>query len=344
MATTIGLVAAAAVIEAGYNLAKFVSDILHLPGPLAVMFPLILEAVAATFALQDLRDRRQGHDSTAMRVATYLTLVGSSVINGIVGVSSYEAAGLLEVLPPLVLAAVIHLHGDRATRAHHSRAVLSEAWRTEQLRAAQVASVAAVLPLLAGDDEDGRATVTLLRGRLESRTLEPGEALIAAGWHDRHVRTASASRLRRLETVAATVWGADGAPTPPPPPHLEPAPEPEPAPATPEPSAELLQPTEEQPQPLQEPTPARHRRPAKRQPRSRQTRPKTQPAAAGNDDILLPVAREVAREITARGERLTRDNLVAGIRGAGHSCDNARGGHLLKAIRDIRDNRKDRSA
>jgi hypothetical protein len=74
-----------------------------------------------------------------------------------------------------------------------------------------------VLPLLSGDDEDGRATVALLRRRLLTATLEPGEALIAAGWHQRHARDMSASRLRRLEAVAATVWEPARPRTPTPP-------------------------------------------------------------------------------------------------------------------------------
>ena len=93
MATAIGMVAVSAMAEAGWNLGRFVLEILHLPIPLAVMFPLILEAVAGTFAVQDLRDRRQGHDSPGMRAATYLTLVASSTINGVVGVSAYGPAG-----------------------------------------------------------------------------------------------------------------------------------------------------------------------------------------------------------------------------------------------------------
>ena len=210
MATVIGAVAAAAMAEAGFNLANFVLVILHLPLLLAVMFPLIMEAAAASFAIQDLRDRRQGHANPGMRVATYLTLVASAVINGVVGRALHGSAGLLEILAPLVLAALIHLHGDRANRAYHSRAVLRPEWRAQQLRAAQVESVMDVLPLLAGDDPDGRATVDLLRRRLTSQTLEPGEALIAAGWHQRGERDMAASRLRRLETVAATVWGHAG--------------------------------------------------------------------------------------------------------------------------------------
>jgi hypothetical protein len=178
------------------------------------MFPLIMEAAAASFAIQDLRDRRQGHANLGMRIATYLTLVASALINGVVGRALHGAAGLLEVLAPLVLAALIHLHGDRANRAYHSRAVLRPEWRAQQLRAAQVESVMDVLPLLAGDDPDGRATVDLLRRRLTTQTLEPGEALIAAGWHQRGERDMTASRLRRLETVAATVWGHAGPPAP----------------------------------------------------------------------------------------------------------------------------------
>jgi hypothetical protein len=209
MATAIGLVAVSAMAEAGWNLGKFVLDILRLPLPLAVMFPVIMESASGTFAIQDLRDRRAGYNSTAMRAATYLTLAASSAINGIVGATTHGRAGLLEVFPPLVLAAVIHLHGDRATRAWHSRAVLRPEWRAARLREDQVTSTVEVLPLLAGDDEHGLATVALLRRRLESCTLEPGEALMAAGWGQRAARVTSPSMLRRLETVAATVWGPD---------------------------------------------------------------------------------------------------------------------------------------
>lgn len=212
MATAIGLIAVVAVVEAGYNLGVAVLDILHLPLPLAVAFPVLAETTAGTFAVQDLRDRRQGQGSRALRASTHVTLVASAAVNGAVGVWAHGVAGGLEVMPPMVLAAIIHIHGDRATRAHRSRAVLRPEWRAEQLRAAQVASVVEVLPILAGTDPDGRATVELLRWRLEARTLSPGEALIAAGWHDRSGRAMPVPRLRRLETVAATVWGDDGPP------------------------------------------------------------------------------------------------------------------------------------
>ena len=212
MAGTITAVAVAAMAEAGFNLASFVSKTLHLPSILALLFPLIFESTAASFAIQDMRDRRQGHANGGMRAATYGTLITSAVVNGVVGRETYGSAGLLEVVPPLVLALVIHLHGDRANRAYHSRAVLRPEWRQQQLRRAQVESVSDVLPLLTGDSEHGRATVDLLRRRLDSVTLEPGEALIAAGWHERDTRDLDADALRRLETVAATVWGPEGAP------------------------------------------------------------------------------------------------------------------------------------
>jgi hypothetical protein len=211
---TVAVIAAAAMAEAGYNLARFVDDILGLPTLLAIAFPVIAEATAVSFAVQDLRDRRHGHASRAMRAATYLTLAMSSAVNGVVGFAMHGVGGLLEILPPLVLGAVIHLHGDRASRAWHSRAVLRPSWQATQQRAAQVDSVVEVLPLLAGDDADGQATVALLRRRLHAQTLEPGEALIAAGWHDRDTRGMTPSRLRRLETVAATVWGSAGPPAP----------------------------------------------------------------------------------------------------------------------------------
>jgi hypothetical protein len=352
MSAVIGLVAAAAMAEAGWNLGRFVLKILHLPFPLAVMFPLILESVAGTFAVQDLRDRRQGHDSPGMRAATYLTLVASSTINGVVGVSAYGPAGLLEVLPPLVLAAVIHLHGDRATRAHHSRAVHSPAWRAAQLRKAQVASVIEVLPLLAGDDKDGEATVDLLRRRLESCTLEPGEALLSAGWHDREVRTESVSRLRRLETVAATVWGQDVPPSPAPVGRgpgqdadwqailaawaevLRPAPG-EVSPVGGRPVGEDAVPA---PEPVTDPAPGKEPKapagPSRRRPvRKPAAKSQRRPRVTGGDDILLPVAREVARDLNAQGKPVTRDALRDGIRAKGKSCANARAGQLLAAIR-----------
>jgi hypothetical protein len=212
---TVALIATAAMAEAGYNLARFVHDILGLPALLAIAFPVIAEATAVSFAVQDLRDRRQGHESKAMRAATYLTLAMSSAVNGVVGYAMHGLGGLLEILPPLVLGAVIHLHGDRASRAWHSRAVLRPSWQAAQQRSAQVDSVVEVLPLLAGDDADGQATVALLRRRLQAQTLEPGEALIAAGWYDRDTRGMPPSRLRRLETVAATVWGPAGPPAAP---------------------------------------------------------------------------------------------------------------------------------
>jgi hypothetical protein len=207
MSAAIGVVATAAMVEAGWNLGQFVFKILALPLALAIMFPVIMEATAGTFAVQDLRDRRAGHSNTAMRAATYLTLAVSSAINGVVGYAAHSHAGLLEIFPPLILGAVIHLHGDRATRAWHSRAVLRPEWRAARDREACVASVTEVLPLLLGDDVHGRATVALLRRRLESCTLEPGDALRAAGWAQRAERITSQTMRLRLETVAATVWG-----------------------------------------------------------------------------------------------------------------------------------------
>ena len=223
VAATVGLVAVVAMAEAAYNLGAGVLELLKLPLLLALAFPLIGEAAATSFALQDLRDRRRGVRNAGLRRATYVFLAASAAVNAAVGAALAKGAvGLLEMLPPLVLGAVIHLHGERANRAWKSRARLRPAWRAEQLRAAQVESVLDVLPLLAGEDQDGRATVALLRRRLETGTLEPGDALIAAGWHDRDQLSwldgAFRSRRRRLEIVAATVWG----PVPPPPPRPTP--------------------------------------------------------------------------------------------------------------------------
>jgi hypothetical protein len=212
MATAIGLVALVAIAEAGWNLGFAVYTILGLPLPLAVGFPVLAEVTSLTFAVQDLRDRRLGRGDAGMRAATHVTLAGSAAVNGAVGVWGHGLAGALEVLPPLVLAAVVHLHGDRASRAHRSRAVLRPEWRTARLREARIASTIQVLPILTGDDRDGHATVQILRQRLETGTLEPGAALVAAGWHDRQARELSESRLRLLETVAATVWSETGQP------------------------------------------------------------------------------------------------------------------------------------
>jgi hypothetical protein len=220
MAAAIGAVALVGMAEAAFNLGRFVFAILHLPLPLAIGFPAIFEIAAATFAIQDARDRRQGADSLGLRVATYLTLVASSAINGIVGFASHGLAGLIEIVPPLMLAGVIHLHGDRATRAYQSRAVLRPAWREAQLKAARRDSVIAILPLLLGDDEHAKATVASLSHLLTSGNLEPSEALLAAGWFDRFDRDMSPSMLLRLETVAATVWGSTGPPNPSEPTHL----------------------------------------------------------------------------------------------------------------------------
>jgi hypothetical protein len=214
MSVAIGVIAIAAMGEAGWNLGTFVHDILHLPMVLAALFPVIAEVTASSFAVQDLRDRRQGVRSTGLRTATYLTLGISAVVNGIVGAAMYGPGGVLEVFAPVALGVVIHLHGDRATRAHQSRARQSPAWRQEQLRTARLESVVEVLPLLVGDDEDGRATLVTLRRRLLSHTLSPEDALVAAGWHQRAARGMGPSQLRRLETVAATVWGPAKPPSP----------------------------------------------------------------------------------------------------------------------------------
>jgi hypothetical protein len=50
---------------------------------------------------------------------------------------------------------------------------------------------------------------------------------------------------------------------------------------------------------------------------------------------LLKVARIVATELAAQvpPQRLNRDNLVAGIRTKGHTCNNQRGGELLRQLK-----------
>jgi hypothetical protein len=212
LALLVGVVAVIAAGEAAYNLGTFVQEVLKLPVPLAIAFPLLAEAAAMSFALQDLADRRQGVPSRGLRAATYVTLAASAAVNGIVGFASSGQAGLLEILPPVVLGVVTHLHGERATRAWKSRIVLSKQWRAEQMRQARVSSVMDVLPLLTGVDEHGKATVALMRRRLEDQTMEPAEALMAAGWDQRTELGLSESATRRLEMVARTVWGAPEAP------------------------------------------------------------------------------------------------------------------------------------
>jgi hypothetical protein len=215
LAVLVGVVGTAAVAEAGWNVGTACLDLLHLPRPLAVMFPLVLESAAASCALQDLRDRRRGVKNRVMAAGTYLGLAVSAGVNGAVGYAAHGGAGLLEILPPVVLGALIHIHGSRSERAWKSRAKTRRGWRRAQLEAARIESVSEVLPLLTGDDEDGRATVALLRRRLDSGTLTPAEALIAAGWFQRHTRPdMTASRIRRLETVAATVWPGGAPPAP----------------------------------------------------------------------------------------------------------------------------------
>ena len=208
----VSVVGCAAAAEAAWNVGSATLNLLHLPLPLAIGFPLVLEAAAISCAVQDLRDRRQGIRSRALAAGTYLGLAVSAAVNAAVGYAGHGVAGLLEVLPPVVLAGLIHVHGNRAVRAWQSRAVLRPAWQAEQLRQAQVDSAAEVLPLLTGTDRHGQATTDLLRRRLDSRTLTPAEALLAAGWHARHQRGLGDPELRRLEIVAATVWPS-GAPT-----------------------------------------------------------------------------------------------------------------------------------
>lgn len=211
----VSVVGCAAASEAAWNVGSATLNLLHLPLPLAIGFPLVLEAAAISCAVQDLRDRRQGIRSRALAAGTYLGLAVSAAVNAAVGWAGHGVAGLLEVLPPVVLAGLIHVHGNRAVRAWQSRAVLRPAWQAEQLRQAQVDSAAEVLPLLAGTDKHGQATTDLLRRRLDSRTLTPAGALLAAGWHARHQRGLTDAELRRLEIVAATVWPG-GVPTEPP--------------------------------------------------------------------------------------------------------------------------------
>jgi hypothetical protein len=117
LAVLVGVVETAAIAEAGWNVGNACLDLLHLPGPLALMFPLVLESAAASCALQDLRDRRRGVKNRVMAAGTYLGLAVSAAVNGAVGYAAHGGAGLLEILPPVVLGALIHIHGSRSERA-----------------------------------------------------------------------------------------------------------------------------------------------------------------------------------------------------------------------------------
>lgn len=204
-----------AIGQAGYNLAQALQNSAGFPLVFAVGFPLMLEGAALTFAWQDIKDRRQaGVVNKEYRAATYATLVISSLINAYVGWVAFGALGLIEAVPPLIIGAMIHMHGNRLVAAYKSRNKMRPEWRARHLEAAKAESVRDVLPLLAGNDADGKASVELLKKRMDSETLTPGDALLAAGYDRRRDLKLTDSQLRRLEIVAATVWGTSP-PTPP---------------------------------------------------------------------------------------------------------------------------------
>jgi hypothetical protein len=106
---------------------------------------------------------------------------------------------------------------------------------------------------------------------------------------------------------------------------------PEPGPSTPVAGPAVAAPSEATPAPPTA-TPAPKPRAARATGTRRGPRTRRVPAGQG-PDILLPVAREVARDLTAHGQSLTRDALRDGIRGRGMTCANHRAGELLTAVR-----------
>ena len=213
-----GAVGAAAAGEAAFNIFKGAHELMHLPLYMALLAPMLFEAAASSYAIQDLRDRRRGVKSTLMAGAAWTGISVSAVVGGVVGFFLYGPFGVLAAAASVVFGTMLHVHGDRAVRAHESRMKQSEPWKQAQQRAAETTSARDVLTLLLPRDADGKATADLLHKRMDAGTLTPGDALIAAGWHRRTDRGLSESQMIRLETVAATVWGKDGLPSPPAPP------------------------------------------------------------------------------------------------------------------------------
>jgi hypothetical protein len=210
-----GAVGFAAAGEAAFNIFMGAHKLLQLPLYMAVLAPLLFEALASSFAIQDLQDRRRGVASRTMSGAAWAGITVSAVVGGLVGFFLYGPFGVLAAAASIGFGAMLHVHGDRAIRAHKSRMKQSDAWKQAQQRAAETHSARDVLKLLLPRDADGQATADLLHKRMDAGTLTPGDALIAAGWHRRTERALSESQMIRLETVAATVWGAEGFPAPP---------------------------------------------------------------------------------------------------------------------------------
>jgi hypothetical protein len=215
-----GAVGMATAAEAAFNIFKGAHVLLQLPLYMALLAPMLFEAAASSFAIQDLQDRRRGVESTMMSRSAWAGIGLSAVVGGLVGFFLYGPFGVLAAAASIVFGAMLHVHGDRAIRAHQSRMKQSDAWKHAQQRAAETTSARDVLTLLLPRDADGRATADLLHKRMDAATLTPGDALIAAGWHRRTDRGLSESQMIRLETVAATVWGKEGLPAPPAPPAL----------------------------------------------------------------------------------------------------------------------------
>jgi hypothetical protein len=215
MGALMGLVGTAAAGEAAYNVYTGAHELLQLPLYMSLMAPLLFEAAASSFALQDLRDRRRGVHSRTM--ATWATgLIGlSAVVGALVGVFLYGPFGVFAGLASVVFGGMVHVHGARAIKAYQTRARESATWKAAEQARAEADSARDVLELLLPGDRDGKATVDLLKRRMDAGTLSPGDALIAAGWHRRGERGLTESQTIRIETVAATVWGADNVPAPP---------------------------------------------------------------------------------------------------------------------------------
>jgi hypothetical protein len=213
----IGLVGTAAAGEAFYNIFKGAHELLGLPLYMSLAAPLLFEAAASSFAIQDLQDRRRGVHDKAMTWSANVLIGLSSAVGAVVGFFLYGPFGpLLGGGASLLFGWMVHRHGERAIAAHKTRVKESDTWKAAEQRRAETDSARDVLEMLLPGDRDGKATVELLKRRMDAGTLSPGDALLAAGWHRRSERGLTASQTIRVETVAATVWGQDGLPSPPP--------------------------------------------------------------------------------------------------------------------------------
>lgn len=72
--------------------------------------------------------------------------------------------------------------------------------------------------------------------------------------------------------------------------------------------------------PAEAPTPRRRARPS-------------EPAARADVDALLLIGQAVAADLAHKGEQLTRDALLAGLRARGHGVSTTRAGELLRTLR-----------